>query len=93
MSGGVLCVSQTDREKGARGAAGGEKIQPRIGAKLSCRIESEDGGAPICGKSPLPGPIQLGELGFRRRHRSLGFALLEPFFFSSSRGLFFPLPD
>lgn len=65
--------------KGAREAAGGEKIQPRIADKLSCRIESEDGGAPICGKSPLPGPIQLGELGFRPRHRSLGFALLELF--------------
>lgn len=35
--------------------ADAQNLQPRIGAKLSREIESEDGGAPICAKSPLPG--------------------------------------
>lgn len=55
--GEALSVSQTDREKkrGERELPSGETIPPRIGDKLRREIESEDGGAPICAKSPLPG--------------------------------------
>jgi len=43
------------KKRGARESPSGETIPPRIGDKLRREIESEDGGAPICAKSPLPG--------------------------------------